>query len=546
MAINGSVTVCGASRPRRAYHTKAKTGCQTCRIRKVRCDEAKPACTRCTSTGRKCDGYTSPPSSTPSKSPSPQPYHRPNPAADLKLILPRQSPDELRSYRYFLEVTAPSLAGTFYSEFWLTEVPRVCLLDAAIWHAVVSLGSAHEDFAENGRGSRSLFALKQFNSSICCLTESRSPRHADQWRALVISAIFTHVCTIKGLHDQTRIHLQAGCNLLQELQGCGTGDAKTSQQHTKPESWISSVPISIAPVQSILMNLKLHANALDHGGIVDCPTLLSQNKTINAWRFYTAPSPSTILTQEHIRQTHRAAESLCSGLILFSQENAKHLLDLHTGKSGLDGLSMLAARQEMHTRCFNEISKALEMFQQEMTTPGGPKLEAHTILPVRLSHTTNRVLFIEDPAEHDLVKRQQGLPALFTSIVDLCEKIMNLDPTKTRGVSYTPQLFLVAHSGTELATRQRAVSLLRHPRLDGGWDSLISASVAEAIMDREREAAFQYLGIETAMQEDETDPMFRIYNFTFAFRGSREAQIVLRTWYEKLNEIPGQVRLIQW
>lgn len=124
---------------------------------------------------------------------------------------------------------------------------------------------------------------------------------------------------------------------------------------------------------------------------------------------------------------------------------------------------------------------------------------------------------------------------------------MNPDLTKTRGVSYTLQLFLVAHSGTELATRQRAVSLLRHPRLDGGWDSLISASIAEAIMDREREAALQYLGDEVASQgEDEVNPMFRIYNFTFAFRGSREAQIVLRTWYEKLNEIPGQAKLIQW
>ncbi|KAI1073064.1 hypothetical protein LB507_008983 [Fusarium sp. FIESC RH6] len=530
----------GATRPKRKYHTKAKTGCQTCRTRKVRCDEAKPACTRCTSTGRKCDGYTPFPSQ---KTPVPPPYNCPNPATDLKLILPRQSPDEVRSYRYFLEVTAPSLAGAFYSEFWLSEVPRVCLLDAAIWHAVVSLGSAHEDFAENGRASRNLFALKQFNASIRSLIESTSLRHADQWRALVISAIFTHVCTIKGLHDQTRIHLQAGCNLLQELRNDDTKDSNTWQH---PESWISSVPISIASVQSILMNLKLHANALDHGGITDSPTLLSQNKTLNAWRFYTAPPPSTILTQEHIRQAHLAAESLCSGLILFSQENAKHLLDLNTGKSGLDGLSMLTVRQEPHTRCFKEISKAIEMFQREMSTTGGPKLEAHTLLPVQLSHTTNRVLFIQDPDEHDLVKRQQGLPALFTSIVDLCEQIMNLDPTKTRGVSYTPQLFLVAHSGTELATRQRAVSLLRHRRLDGGWDSLISASVAEAIMDREREAALQYLGHEAAMEEDEPDPLFRIYNFTFAFSGSREARIVLRTWYEKLNEIPGQVRMIEW
>ena len=138
------------------------------------------------------------------------------------------------------------------------------------------------------------------------------------------------------------------------------------------------------------MNVKLHANALDHGGMTDSPSLRSQNKILNAWRFYTAPPPSTILTQEHVRQPHPAAESLCSGLVLFSQENAKHLLDLHTGKSGLDGLSILAARREPHTRCFKEISQAIEMFQQDISTTGrAKKLEAHTILPVRLSHTTN-------------------------------------------------------------------------------------------------------------------------------------------------------------
>ena len=135
------VTASDASRPKRKYHTKAKTGCQTCRwtviqsdfsphvgsytnftsIRKVRCDEVKPACTRCISTDRKCDGYTSTSSSTPSQSFSLQPYHRPEATADLKLILPRQSLDEVRGYRYFLKITAPSLAGAFCSEFWLTD-----------------------------------------------------------------------------------------------------------------------------------------------------------------------------------------------------------------------------------------------------------------------------------------------------------------------------------------------------------------------------------------------------------------------------------------
>ncbi|KAL6918991.1 hypothetical protein FSST1_003017 [Fusarium sambucinum] len=545
-----------ASRPRqRAYHTKSKTGCRTCKIRKVRCDEQKPACDRCTSTGRVCDGYASPspPSASPSsisQSPSPQRHNSPNPTVDLKLVLPRQSPDEVRSYTYFLEVTAPSLAGSFYADFWLSEVPRVCLSDPAIWHAVVSLGSAHEDFAEYGQGSRSLFALKQFNSSIRCLTESRSPRHADRWRALIVSTIFTYICTIKGLHHQTRIHLQAGCNLLRELQD---HDAKPSKLGQLQETTVASVPISIAPIQSILMNLEMQSNSLDHGGVVESPLLLSQNKVLNAWRSYTAPRPSRP-GPEHVEQANGAAQSLLAGLVLFSQQHAKQLGDLQTGKSGLEVLSMLAARQEVHTRCFNEITKAIHMFQQEIDQHPrcSSQLEAHSILPLHLFHNTNRLLLIQDPDEPDLEKRQHGLPLLFTSIVDLAEQIMNLDPQKTRRVSYTHQLFLVAHSGIGQSTRKRAVTLLRRPRLEGGWDSLISASLADAIMDREREAAWEYhvqqgLTAESFGQgEEEIDPMFRIFNFTFAFTGKRAARVVMRTWHEKLNDVAGQERVVRW
>ncbi|KAF4951282.1 hypothetical protein FGADI_7595 [Fusarium gaditjirri] len=348
IAIASKASTAGASRPRRAYHQKVKTGCQTCR---VKCDQGKPVCVRCTSTGRSCDGYTPPPSSpssssSASASSSPQLSDSPNAAADLKLILPRQSPEKVRSYRFFLEVTAPSLAGAFCTDFWLTDVPRVCMSDAAIWHAVVSLGSAHENVAEHGQGPRSVFVLKQFTSAIRCLTDSRSPRHTDRWRALIVSTIFTYVCTIKGLHDKTRIHLQAGCNLLRELTGLArkgtTFDQEQLPEIAKEESWISSVPVSIAPIHSILVTLELQLEAFDHGGITESPTLVLQSKTLNTWRTYTAPRSSHRPTPESLNQACCAAESLFSGLILFSQEHAKQLGDLQTGKSGLEILSMLA------------------------------------------------------------------------------------------------------------------------------------------------------------------------------------------------------------
>ncbi|ESU08416.1 hypothetical protein FGSG_04655 [Fusarium graminearum PH-1] len=294
-------------------------------------------------------------------------------------------------------------------------------------------------------------------------------------------------------------------------------------------------------------------NSLDHGSVVESPLLLSQNKIFNAWRSYTAPRSSRP-RPEHVEQANGAAQSLLTGLVLFSQQHAKQLGDLQTGKSGLDVLSILAARQEVYTRFFNEITKAIHMFQQEIDQHPrcSYQLEADSILPLRLFHDTNRLLLIQDPDEPDLEKRQRSLPLLLTSIVDLAEQIMNVDPQKTRRVSYTHQLFLVTHNGTEQSTRKRAVTLLRRPRFEGAWDSLISASLADAIMDREREAAWEYhvqqgLVAKTFEQgQEETDPMFRIFNFTFAFTGSREARVVMWTWQEKLNDLAGQERVVQW
>ncbi|KAI1333662.1 hypothetical protein F5Y15DRAFT_338218 [Xylariaceae sp. FL0016] len=45
---------------RRSPHTKARTGCTTCKGRRVKCDERKPLCARCEKSGYKCRGYDDP------------------------------------------------------------------------------------------------------------------------------------------------------------------------------------------------------------------------------------------------------------------------------------------------------------------------------------------------------------------------------------------------------------------------------------------------------------------------------------------------------
>lgn len=150
------------------------------------------------------------------------PYGGHDPSVELKLALPQGSAEESRSYRFFLYVAAPELAGVFNVDFWLGEIPQACHADPAIWHAVISLGAIHEAYILNRRADsecsqsftrHKVLALQQYNLAIRCLYEP-SPRISDKWRALTASVIFTCICSLQGLYDQARVHHEAGSRLL--------------------------------------------------------------------------------------------------------------------------------------------------------------------------------------------------------------------------------------------------------------------------------------------------------------------------------------------
>ena len=121
----------------RAWHPKARSGCQTCKRRKVRCDETKPVCIRCKKAGRTCEGYSppktwlfeSPPEltglspSTPSKSTSTDLVRSPSSMGDQTSIF------EQRALQFFKERTAPILSTFAPSaiQFWNNIVPRLGL-----------------------------------------------------------------------------------------------------------------------------------------------------------------------------------------------------------------------------------------------------------------------------------------------------------------------------------------------------------------------------------------------------------------------------------
>ena len=520
----------------------------------------------------------------------------PNPQNDTRLMLPRINPSEVRSYRYFLEVVGPALSGFFDGDFWLHEIPRVCHADAAIWHAVVSLGAMHEGQGGSlGTGNQKIatFAIQQFNYAVRCLTQATSPRHLDKGRALTVSTIFTCMAYMQGQHEQGAMHLQAGCKLLTEFEKDDTKPiVKSRSKLEKSQPTFETLPISIEPVRNILVRMDMMMKALANGGLVGSASS-SQIHALNifrVWRTYTAPSESrkghSTLTPETALAANRAAESLMNGLVYNSQEQGDVLGSMMGGEEERQReLARLAAVQRPHVRGYKELRKAVEVFERELLKPNCGSAKAtkeqlsNAIVPVKLFLAVCRMIFIVDPDEPDIHGRARGFPKLCEDILDNAEKILALDETYIdvggRRIPFTPNittmdaLFMVAHAGSSLRVRRQAAEMLRRPRLEGLWHSIMAANLADAVIDRELEALQEYKqermstgeassGYEQVAFDEEADVSFiepedadknglyRVRTMCMNFTGPRSAVVRMQTWGEWLNGHHGRYTTLTW
>lgn len=107
-------------------------------VRRVKCDEAKPCCYLCTSTGRTCDGYGA------KTEPPPDLSGAVLDTSSLSLSTEfLGSHEELQSFYFFRQNTAPQLSGFFGDDFWERLLLQAALHEPSIRHAIVALGSLH-------------------------------------------------------------------------------------------------------------------------------------------------------------------------------------------------------------------------------------------------------------------------------------------------------------------------------------------------------------------------------------------------------------------
>lgn len=502
----------------------------------------------------------------------------------------------MEAYRHFVTVAAPSIAGTFDADFWLREIPQFCLVDPAIWHAVTSLGSLCRDYdLSTDRGSQmamegsNAFSVAQYNAAIAHLTRSRSlSSKSDRWRALVASVVFTCIGVVQGAYDQARMHFRAGQRLFVQLQAeeqayvSGRGQGKKGRtRSTLP----SVTPVSSVSIRSILIAFQIHDQKLDVAEVVGAPNAIAvEDDSFGLWRTYTAPQaasdtsliPESSLAPSQLVLATRASESLLWALVFFMGMHIPELTALHA--NGQLQLPSLAARQRPHLRCYREVEKTLRMFEDALASGRGdgvgtPAVRAQVgkaVEYLRIYQETARLVFHKDPLEPNPLRRLRLLPALCASIVARARRVLDMEAlgqalgdgsVAMPSPPLTNPLAFVVQCGFGYSTRREALDLLARPRLDGIWDTLMSAALLRATLDLELTTSRAYWagkaveGISlqpvvagTGIEEIESGahPRFRLFAAVYSERWPRGARVALRTWQEWIDGEPGRWINLQW
>ena len=144
----------------------------------------------------------------------------------------RRSWRERHSLNFFVNFSAPQMAGFFDSTFWQRMVIQTSYHEPAILHAITAIGALHEcimqrSFADEKRKARAIeFALNQCNRAISCLTSSqssstgidftkRSRKTPNSRLALTTCVLFTCFEAMQGRCDSAVNHALQGRRLLE-------------------------------------------------------------------------------------------------------------------------------------------------------------------------------------------------------------------------------------------------------------------------------------------------------------------------------------------
>ncbi|ESZ91190.1 hypothetical protein SBOR_8418 [Sclerotinia borealis F-4128] len=492
----------------RAFSTRAKTGCKTCKVRHVKCDEGRPGCRKCAATGRQCDGYahcTSSPNSKPStissivpKSPSRGTYQLPPTITDFLSPSLSVSDQEQHSFHFFHTQTAPQLGSCFGSKFWSHFILQASHREPAVRHAAIALGSLHERFELEDKficrvkddTEENSFALRQYS-----LTDDA-------------------LKTLRGHHDSAIAHIDGGVKILSELQSSGESIAVSNDDFHEDH-----IPVSI--FRMLFSRLDTQASVLtSRASIIDGKVDSSPNFVHNEF-----------LNVEEAREALESVWTFSARNLLSCSMYNGVPLPLPTDN---ETKTSLLALLESWNRRFESYSR---MTRERGIIESVNPMEKRAMNLLRIHKTMTQIMVttsteFNEPSDLLWDNFQLEFEAMVGWAAEIIHAPSDIRRESRKTAIFTldneilQPLFLVATKCRYRRIRNRAILLLKQAdRQEGLWNSLLSARVAERIRDIEEAGLEEIIEI-----VPETTRLWNI-NIKFEFEGchGRRAWLAFRS-----------------
>ncbi|ETN47110.1 uncharacterized protein HMPREF1541_01300 [Cyphellophora europaea CBS 101466] len=213
--------------------TKSRGGCLTCKARRVKCDETQPQCHRCRKARLTCKGYSEP---APKVAAAGFVHYVVDVDNSLN-HLPDIDQRERRALVVFHQSIGPELARSFAWALWARDIPLVAVHHDATRHAVIALSTVYEQYflaLHQAHAGISVFALEQYSKALCG-TMKLTLRHSAETVevALLNCLLFAAIENLQGHYRSAMTHMDSGLGILAEYY-----DAKTD---TYPEVYVPRV-----------------------------------------------------------------------------------------------------------------------------------------------------------------------------------------------------------------------------------------------------------------------------------------------------------------
>jgi len=440
------------------------------RIRRVKCDEAKPACNKCTSTGRKCDGYSSLPFSRRDLHAASKAFSEHSSSGDdlglnytaplARIVTDPAFSDilEKRYFQFFRQKTVASTNSLMACRFWDRIVLQICHVEPAVKHAILALSSLHQlsdarsnaelaqkhqDYADYHHHKALVAAQKLLSSSTA----------EDIDRVLIACVVFICYDNVRGNYRTAAIHTHSGRSIL-------------AQHRTRLKRLARRN--DLAEIEQLFGRLDISAITFSEQGskyAYRIDDFFSSSPKLVPDDFTTIDEARAPLV-DHVRWT------LLLGGELHEAERA-------------DNVDYLVALDQQRVMVITHLQQWLEHFESIVAKE--PYASRSLISTLRLWHASAQLQLATIYEDSEM--RFDAFHDIFACIVEYAEAILALLAKQEERYTFSFDLgisiplFMVAQRCRDPHLRRRAIALMRtESRQEGAWESVGAADVVERWM----------------------------------------------------------------